>query len=197
MLRNIPGSSVAATRRKMIALVSATALSGLTMTGCAALGFESKYDKTSSHEFATGVDGKSNSVVPVWVPDQATELKEIQRTTGNERILRMKHAGALPDSCLALARTGKPTDEEIAAGLGHEPDLKPADIPDAVANQYRTPLLSADWWPTGTEDQSTHLCGKWWVSLDTGVLYAFAPEQRKIAEPVLAEQAAIQRAETK
>ena len=146
------------------------------LSGCTALGIESKYDKTATHEFSTGTAGKEKAVVPAWVPDQATELKEVQRTTGNERILRMKYAGTLPDSCTAIGAVGKPTDAELAAGLGHESDIKAADIPDLVAKQYRTPLLSADWWPTGQENKSTHLCGKWWVSADSGLLYAYSPE---------------------
>ena len=190
-------STVASNRFKMLGLVSTTVLAGLAMTGCSALGIETKYDKTSSYEFATGTEGKEKDVVPAWVPDQATELKEVQRTTGNERILRMKYAGALPETCLALGTAGKPTAEELASGLKTEQGVKPGDIDDVVAKQYQTPLLSADWWPTGQENQSTHLCGKWWVSQKSGVLYAFSPEQQSIAEPVLAEQAAIQRAEVK
>lgn len=181
----------------MLGLASAPVLAGLVLTGCSALGIESKYDKTSSHEFATGAAGKEKDVVPAWIPDQATELKEVQRTTGNERILRMKYAGPLPGSCLALDTAGKPTTEELSAGLQTEQGIKRDDIADVVATQYQTPLLSAEWWPTGKEDQSTHLCGKWWVSQKAGVLYAFSPERRNIAEPVLAEQAAIQRAEAK
>ena len=190
-------SPVASNRFKMLGLASTTVLAGLAMTGCSALGIESKYDKTSSYEFATGTEGKEKDVVPAWAPDQATELKEVQRTTGNERILRMKYAGPLPESCIALGTAGKPTAEELASGLKAEPGVKPEDIAGVVAKQYQTPLLSADWWPTGKENQSTHLCGKWWVSQESGVLYAFSPEQQNIAEPVLAEQAAKQRAEVK
>ena len=190
-------SPVASNRFKMLGLASTTVLAGLAMTGCSALGIESKYDKTSSYEFATGTEGKEKDVVPAWAPDQATELKEVQRTTGNERILRMKYAGPLPESCIALGTAGKPTAEELASGLKTEPGVKPEDIAGVVAKQYQTPLLSADWWPTGKENQSTHLCGKWWVSQESGVLYAFSPEQQSIAEPVLAEQAAKQRAEVK
>ena len=197
MTRTALHSPVASNRLKMLGLVSTTVLAGLAMTGCSALGIESKYDKTSSHEFATGTEGKEKDVVPAWVPDQATELKEIQRTTGNERILRMKYAGSLPESCIALDTAGKPTTEELASGLKTEQGIKPDGIAEVVAKQYQTPLLSAEWWPTGKENQSTHLCGKWWVSQESGVLYAFSPETQNIAEPVLAEQAAIQRAEAK
>ncbi|MFJ6417981.1 hypothetical protein [Paeniglutamicibacter sp. NPDC091659] len=190
-------SPAASNRRKMLGLASTTVLAGLAMTGCSALGIESKYDKTSSYEFATGSEGKEKDVVPAWAPDQATELKEVQRTTGNERILRMKYAGSLPESCIALGTAGKPTAEELASGLKAEPGVKPEDIAGVVAMQYQTPLLSAEWWQTGKENQSTHLCGKWWISQESGVLYAFSPEQQGIAEPVLAEQAAKQRAEAK
>ncbi|MGL3807097.1 hypothetical protein ACSYDW_13465 [Paeniglutamicibacter sp. R2-26] len=193
MTRTVPLSATTSSRSRMTVLVSATALAALTLTGCSALGFESKYDKTASYEFSTPAEGKG--VVPVWVPEGATELKEIQRTTGKERILRMKHAGSLPGSCLALGTAGKPTTRELTAGLESEPGVKSDAIADIVATQYQTPLLSADWWPAGKENQATHLCGKWWVSQEAGVLYAFSPEQQAIAEPVLAEQAAAQRAE--
>jgi len=187
----------ASTGFKLLGLASTAVVAGIALTGCTALGFESKYDKTANHEFSTGSEGKEKAVVPAWVPDQASELKEIQRTTGNERILSMKYAGTLPGSCVAISTTGKPTNAELAEGLAHENGVKAADISDMVAKQYQTPLLSAGWWPTGQENKTTHLCGKWWVSKDAGVLYAYSPESQSIAEPVLAEQAALQRESTK
>ncbi|MBV1780553.1 YgdI/YgdR family lipoprotein [Paeniglutamicibacter sp. ABSL32-1] len=186
-----PSTSI---RPKALLLASATILAGLALSGCSALGIESTYDKSTGHEFATGAEGKEQQVLPAWVPDEATNIKEIVRTTGNERILRMDHAGALPPGCVAIAETGKPTMAELAEGLELEDPAPMQEIAGRVESQYQTPLLSADWWPTGQENLTTHLCGKWWVSRDDSSLTAYAPELKGIAENILAEQAKAQRA---
>lgn len=175
-------------------LVSAAVLAALALTGCGALGIESTYDKSASHDFATGAEGKEKNVLPAWVPDSATNVKEVVRTTGNERILRMDHAGELPRGCVAVAHTGKPTVAELAEGLESEDPAPMQEIAERVDSQYQTPLLAADWWPTGQENLTTHLCGKWWVARGAGSLTGYAPELKGIAENILAEQARAQRA---
>lgn len=175
-------------------LLSLTAISGLAMTGCSALGFESNYDKQVSYEFDSGFEGKDQKVLPEWLPSEAINVKEIVRTTGNERILRAELAGALPPGCVAIAETGKPTPAELSAGLERQQETSTAqEIKEQLDSQYQTPLLSAQWWPTSQEKQTTHLCGKWWVSQDGDTLSAFVPESKAIAENVIAEQAKAQR----
>ena len=175
-------------------LLSLTALSGLALTGCSALGFESKYDKQSSYEFDSGVEGKDQKVLPEWLPNEAVNVKEIVRSTGNERILRAGLAGALPPGCAAIAETGNPTPAELSAGLERQqPSSTAEEIKEQLDSQYQSPLLSAEWWPTSQENQTTRLCGKWWVSQEGGTLSAFVPESKVIAENVIAEQAKAQR----
>lgn len=181
-------------RRKTPILASASVLAALVLAGCSSLGIESTYDKSASHEFSTGAEGKEQKVLPAWVPDEATNIKEVVRTTGNERILRMDHPGALPRSCVAIAETGMPTVAELAEGLELEGPAPMQEIAGRVDSQYQTPLLAADWWPTGQENLTTHLCGKWWVARDAGGITAYAPELKGIAENILAEQAKAQRA---
>ena len=55
--------------------------------------------------------------MPDWVPDGATEIKEVQRTTGHERIFTLTLDGPLPDSCLPVTTPGRPSAEEIAEQL--------------------------------------------------------------------------------
>ncbi len=194
MTQTTPSSPSACLSPKAVFLASATVLAALALTGCSALGIESTYDKSSSHDFATGAEGKEKKVVPSWVPDEATNLKEVVRTTGNERILRMEFGGALPESCASIAETGKPSEAELSAGLDAEDPAAAQELAERVESQYQTPLLAADWWPTGQEGKTTHLCGKWWVSQEGGHLSAYTPELKGIAEKVIAEQAKAQRA---
>lgn len=81
---------------KTVFLLSLAAFPWLAMTGCSALGFESNYDKQVSYEFDSGFEGKDQKVLPEWLPNEAVNVKEIVRSTGNERILRADLAGALP-----------------------------------------------------------------------------------------------------
>src|SRR6185312_8395424 len=69
MTQTTPSSPSACLSPKAVFLASATVLAALALTGCSALGIESTYDKSSSHDFATGAEGKEKKVVPSWVPD--------------------------------------------------------------------------------------------------------------------------------
>ncbi len=182
-------------RPRTLVVATWAVLASLALTGCSALGIESKYDKSASHEFATGTEGKEKKVLPAWVPDEATNITEVVRPTGNERILRMDHTGALPPSCVAMSETGQPTLAELAAGLELEDPAPMQEIAERVDAQYQTPLLAAHWWPTGQENLTTHLCGKWWVSKDSGSLTGYTPELKGIANSILAEQAKAQRSQ--
>lgn len=186
---SIPGSP------KTLALGIMAIVAALALSGCSALGIESKYDKRTSHDFTTGAEGKEKGTLPLWVPDEASDIKEMVRTTGNERILRLNYSGALPETCTKITVAGKPSVNELTAGLNHEEPRDAKGLAAVVQQQYQIPLLSADWWPTGQESRATHLCGKWWVSTVAEKVYAFAPEEKSIAEHVLTEQANIQQAE--
>ncbi|PQZ96421.1 hypothetical protein CQ018_03990 [Arthrobacter sp. MYb227] len=181
-------ASVRPTQAKGIFLASVTALAVLALTGCGAIDLGPKYDKTATHEFDSGAAGKQQQVLPRWVPDEATNIKEVIRSTGNERMIRMDYAGAIPSACKTIEGPGKPTSEEIAAGLKIEGIAVDKDLTEYMKNQYETPLLSADWWPTGQETKTTHLCGKWWISQQDGILNAYTPESKTIADGILAER---------
>lgn len=176
------------TNPKGIFLAAATLITALSLTGCAGIDLGSKYDKTATHEFSSGAEGKQKEVLPSWVPDEASNIKEVVRSTGNERIIRMDYAGAIPTACTKIEVPGKPTGTEITAGLKTEGAAANKDLTEYMKNQYETPLLSADWWPSGQESKTTHLCGKWWISQQDGTLSAYTPESKTIADGILAER---------
>jgi hypothetical protein len=100
--------------------------------------------------YANGAQGKDNQEarLPDWVPDQATSVTEVIRTTGSERLLRFTSTDAgLPDTC----------------------------VPGEAAKTAAT--LSADWWPGGQESKTDQVCDEdWHVYIDADVIYAFRPE---------------------
>lgn len=53
-------------------------------------------------------------------------------------------------------------------------DPRTADFP--LERWSASPTLEADWWPEGQEQETTQLCGRWWVSEDDGTFYAFGAE---------------------
>lgn len=175
-------------RFKGILVASAAALAALALTGCGSIDLGSKFDKSVTHEFDTGAVGKEQEVLPRWVPDSATNIKEVVRSTGNERIIRMSYSGALPDNCQALKDQGAPSPTELIAALRTENASTTTDHAETVKQQYQTPLLTADWWTTGQEAKTTHLCGKWWVSQEDGTLNAYTPETKNIAEGIVKER---------
>lgn len=105
------------------------------------------YRKTETHSFSTATDGRQ--VLPDWVPPNATAIDEIVRTTGDERILRMKSS---------------------TQALDH-PGCAEIDGSDA-----RPPSLSASWRQSGVESASTVKCGDWYVAQAGEYLFAHKPE---------------------
>ncbi|WP_417217760.1 hypothetical protein [Arthrobacter sp.] len=161
-------------------------------TGCSALSLPtgSEYDKTQGYDFKDLQDSNAQKVLPSWTPEDATNIKEEQRTTGNERLLVMDVAtNKAPGTCKALKTPGKPTASEIERGLVAEGASR-SEAADEAAQQYTTPLLEADWWPRDQQENATHLCGKWWVSVEDGKLYAYSPESQTIADGVKDERSA-------
>lgn len=128
-------------------MVAVTALSGCGLAESMAV---SSNGHAQPVNYSTGTEGKTNADarLPDWVPDQATGIAEIVRTTGTERILRFSSAGSkLPALC----------------------------VPGAASTKAAT--LTADWWPKGKESRTTQICGGEWHTLVEGdVVYAYKPE---------------------
>lgn len=188
MMKTATHSASPRTRSKYIFLAAASTFAALALTGCGAIDLGSSYDKSATHEFASGSEGKQKDVLPTWVPDTASEVKEVVRSTGNERIIKMTYAGPLPKLCEAIKVQGKPSTSELTNGLRTQGAITDTELTEAIAQQHQTPLLSADWWPTGQESKTTHICGKWWVSQQDEVVSAYTPELKSIADGIISEQ---------
>lgn len=182
-LPSIRPSALAVMAVVVAALGGTTACSGLSLPGAT-------YDKTQAYEFSDLGEANADQILPSWVPEDAREIKEVQRTTGHERIFTLTLDGPLPDSCLPVATPGRPSAEEIARAMAQESSLDEEQAARLIEDQHHESLLTAGWWPQGAERETTHLCGKWWVSQRDGQVLAFTPETRVIAEGVLAERAA-------
>ncbi|AEF38979.1 hypothetical protein [Hoyosella subflava] len=137
--------------QRLARIEKAMVLSGIAGVGVFALagcwaGFE-RQSKTTEFTFETGAEGKADKVLPQWVPDDASDIDEVVRTTGNERILRLKaSAEELPEWC------------------------EPSEPPVSSAS------LEASWWPADRESESTLTCNEWFVSEDADYLYGFKEE---------------------
>ncbi|MBB5852191.1 hypothetical protein ACFQ05_02815 [Amycolatopsis umgeniensis] len=88
---------------KITAAALAAATATVALTGCGLK--EGLTEKANGHVktvgYATGVEGKrdKDARVPEWVPDRATSITEVIRTTGSERLLRFV-GGELPATCV-------------------------------------------------------------------------------------------------
>lgn len=130
----------------------------------------------------------AKEVLPDWVAADATGIHLLQRTTGDERILTFQSQSGLPPSCVPVKTAGKPTDDELVAGLSAENKRKKTELQEQVQQQVRTPQLEAVWWPTGTEAKTTHLCGKWWVPTSAAQIYGYTPETKTVADGIKQER---------
>lgn len=171
--------------RRALPLLALAAVLPLALSACGALDLTDSYDDAASKSAATSEEGKADGLLAAWVPDGGTGVEVEQRSTGHERLMTMAYDGALPDTCTAIATTGSPTDAELEAAYGSDDRMKDVDPADLDTE----PTLTADWWPAGRESETTHLCGRWWVSQEDGTLYAFAPDALQISDKVRAEQA--------
>ncbi|WP_218714240.1 hypothetical protein [Arthrobacter sp. BF1] len=127
-------------------------------------------DKQETKSFATATDGAG--VLPSWIPEKATDIKEVLRTTGSERIITMKNV-TLPNSCKAIPAGQKP-----APADDEESKFKADDYSTGAAT------LKADWWPEGTEQKATSICGKWWVTINGESTYAYSPELKTVIKNI-------------
>jgi len=155
--------------------VIAVLVSGLALAGCGwveDIGDSMDPSNSKERHAETGAEGKESELLADWVPDEARDVHVMQRTTGSERLLTFEYDGAVPQDCLQIEVTGKPTEEELAQA--YATDLRTRD--SQVEEWSTEPTLEADWWPVGHEAATTHLCGRWWVSADDGTFHAFAAE---------------------
>ncbi|MHA7269875.1 hypothetical protein [Arthrobacter sp. HLT1-20] len=127
-------------------------------------------DKQETKSFATGKAGAG--VLSSWIPEKATDIYEVLRTTGSERIIVMKNA-TLPNSCKAI-----PTGQKPAPADDEESNIKASDYSTGPAT------LKAAWWPDGTEQKASFLCGKWWVTVDGETTYVYSPELKTVMKTI-------------
>lgn len=156
--------------KKIATILTSTLATALLLSACNGGVNGNENDKQETKSFATAKDGAG--VLPSWIPDQATDIHEVLRTTGSERIIVMKNA-PLPDSCKAIPKGQKPGPADDA-----ESNIKAADYATGSAT------LTADWWPDGTEQKAGSLCGKWWVTVEGGSTYAYSPELKSVMKTI-------------
>lgn len=156
--------------KRTAAVVALAASTALLLSACNPGVNGNENDKQETKTFATAKDGAG--VLPSWIPEQATEIKEVLRTTGSERIITMKNV-KLPASCKAIPAGQKPAPADDT-----ESDIK--------ASAYTTSgaTLKADWWPSGTEQKASSLCGKWWVTVDGATTFAYSPELKTVMQNI-------------
>lgn len=126
--------------------------------------------------------------MPTWVAEDARDIRLLQRTTGDERILTYQSQSQPPATCLQIKKTGKPSEAELVEALASDGHKTDSELADHVQQQAQTPLLAADWWPVGTEGKTTHLCGKWWVSVAGSHVYGYTPEMSAVADAIKKER---------
>ncbi|MGF0118700.1 hypothetical protein ACQFYA_20605 [Promicromonospora sp. Marseille-Q5078] len=147
-----------------LALVSVVAV---TTTACGAI-TEALNDRNAGHtrafSYDSGRSGKDADVLPAWVPDGATDVQGVFRTTGDEVILTMDaDVTSLPADCRSVD-----ADHPLVATPARD---------GLTTDDYRTDsTLKAGWWTTGQEQDATLVCDGWWVGQADGALFAFTPE---------------------
>lgn len=180
------------TNRKTLltATASALLLSSLALTGCSTVeslndSMQDKADRFTERTAETSEQATKDDLVPTWTPTGATNVKVMQRDSGTERLITMDYTGKLTSSaCKPIKNPGRPSQEELAAAFASDPRTKAFDPKDMCT----TRTLGADWWPTDTEGKATKLCGRFWVSIGVGKLYAFAPDKADMVEAVQRER---------
>ncbi|PWD49668.1 hypothetical protein C8046_02025 [Serinibacter arcticus] len=153
-------------------VVAASALTGCGWAGDIADGLDPSNSK--EHHVESGAEGKETGLLAGWIPDDASDVSVMQRTTGSERLLTFRHSGRVPAECLPIESAGSPTTAELEEA--YATDLRTQEWP--VQDWTTVPTLEADWWPAGQETRTTHLCGRWWVSQEAETFYGFAASQR-------------------
>lgn len=162
-------------KKIVIAMPLTTAALVIALTSCTPGLNDSNPDKQETKTFAAGADGNKDGSLPRWVPDSASDIKEVIRTTGSERIMSLRNA-PIPSSCTAVQQGQKPRS-------GDDTD-SPFKAEEFVTT---APTLRADWWPQGIEQKAQAICGKWWVTVQDGTTYAYSPERKVMVEKITRE----------
>jgi len=166
----IPKNTTASGRARKLIVLGLAGAALLPLSACGITPLADNYDKRESHDWPRGAEATKDGVAPAWIPAGATDVREVIRTTGAERILKYSgEVSGLPAQCKALPSGAAPSPQP------EKEDRRKAD--DFISEA----TLSADWWPAGQERKASHYCGKWWVSGANGTVYAFAPEMKTIA----------------
>jgi len=175
-------------KKKYAASALLAAPLALLLSGCSVSDLMvDKYDESTEKSAKTSEEGVSNGLLPDWVPAGGTDVKLVQRNTGMERIFAMDYTGDLPgEKCLPIKSAGHPSGAELKKAYASDPRTK--DFEAKEISSTRT--LEAQWWPQGAEEKTTQLCGRFWVHLAEGKLYAFAPDSTSTATAVLQEREA-------
>lgn len=164
------------TRHALPRALGILALAGVALAGCSwteDIGDSLDSSNSKPHHVDTGAEGKESGLLADWVPDDASDVSVMQRTTGSERLLTFTYAGDMPADCEPIETVGAPTEAELEASYATDPRSAALEV-----DRWSTmPTLEADWWPEGQHTATTHLCGRWWVSAEDETFYAFAAEQ--------------------
>lgn len=174
-------------KKHVVAAVLATPLA-LGLSGCSVSDLMvDKFDESTAKSAKTSQDAVSSQLLPNWVPSGGKNVELVQRNTGSERIFMMDYEGELPqDKCVPIATVGKPSAAELKRAYASDPRTKDFDAKEISS----TRTLQADWWPESAEEKTTDLCGRFWVHIGEGKLYAFAPDSVDTVNAILKEREA-------
>ncbi|MFF3641049.1 hypothetical protein [Streptomyces sp. NPDC002564] len=128
--------------RTALCALGVTALA-VSLTACSgsANPFDDHEEKASYGEGAAAKSARAS--VPRWLPDDASDIKYVMSTTGDDRIIRFRTPdGTFPAAC----KPGKAQGE---------------------------PRLKADWFPSDLASKADTNCGTWSGAAVDGVLYAW------------------------
>lgn len=153
--------------------ITALAVAALSLSACSSGVDGNPNDKRENRSFDSGKAGKADQSLPNWVPDEATGIKQVIRTTAGERIMMLENAKNLPETCAAVPEGQKPT-----SGPDSDSNWGASESSNGPAT------LSADWWPNGIEQKAKNVCGRWWVTIDGDKTYAYAPETTQMLQKI-------------
>ncbi|WP_411145773.1 hypothetical protein [Streptomyces sp. x-80] len=132
-----------------LAVAAVTLAAGAVLTGCSGSDSWNPFDHHEQRsEYATGAEAKkARTSMPRWLSDDATDIKYVFSTTGDDRLIAAKFKDAgLPAECV----TGK-----------------------GAAKAQGKPKLAADWFPKDLAAKVDTQCGTWSGATVDGTFYAW------------------------
>lgn len=131
----------------------------VTLAGCGSIGdslAERGNGHTKQYTYDRAHQGKEVGVLPSWLPGSATHVKEVIRTTGNERI--------------------------VTATVGPHSSPKKCAVKkgDSAPESFDQSTLKASWWKHRSAKQASITCGKWSIAVKGDKVFAFVPESPKV-----------------